>query len=326
MVVLLAVAALGDAIRERELRQAADRTRATLASGPPCFGAASRDPEQPCVNRQLRLMVVPTPLEAKETENAPCEIVGRGERLRVCRFGADGDEPPTVALIGDSHASAWRAPVDRVAEGRGLHGVSLTYTGCPFSTAVRDVPEPARGRCEQFRDEVFAWLEGQPQIRTVVTVALAGGSGVVADGGRSQEQAAADGYADAWRRLPDTVEQIVVIRDNPKAGKGTDECVQRAIDGKRPAGRGVRDPARRGPRPRSSGRGGVAGGRPARERRRPHRPLLRRRSLLPGHRRRAGAPRPGPHQSRVRRDARPGTGPGAASYTRVTCSPSAVSS
>lgn len=235
MAVLLAVAAVGDAIRERELRQAADRTRATLASGPPCFGAASRDPEQPCVNRQLELMVVPTPLEAKETENAPCEIVGRGERLRVCRFGAEGDDP-TVALIGDSHASAWRAPVDRVAQARGLQGVSLTYTGCPFSTAVRDVPEPARGRCEQFRDEVFAWLEGQPQIRTVVTVALAGGSGVVADGGRTQEQAAADGYADAWRRLPDTVEQIIVVRDNPKAGKGTDECVQRAIDAKRPAG------------------------------------------------------------------------------------------
>ncbi len=236
MIALLLVAAAGEHVRDRELRQAAERSEALLASGPPCFGAASRDPENPCVNPALATMVVPTPLEAKETTNAPCEVIGRGERLRVCRFGAEGDAQPTMALVGDSHASAWRAAVDRVAEARELAGVSLTYTGCPFSTAVRDVPEPARGRCEQFRDEVFAWLAGQPQIRTLVTVALAGGSGVVESPGRSQAQSAADGYADAWRRLPENIEEIVVVRDNPKAGKGTDECVQRAINAERPAG------------------------------------------------------------------------------------------
>lgn len=236
MVALLLVAAGGDALRERELREAAERTEATLNSGPPCFGAASRDPDDPCSNPELDLMVVPTPLEAKETENAPCEVVARGERLRVCQFGAVGEAAPTVALVGDSHAAAWRAPVERVARAGGVGGVSLTYSGCPFSTAVRDVPQPLRGRCEQFRDEVFAWLAGQPQIRTVITVALAGGSGVVEQDGRTQAESAVDGYIDAWRRLPDTVEQIVVVRDNPKAGKGTDECVQGAIDAGVPAG------------------------------------------------------------------------------------------
>src|SRR6478609_5348115 len=35
---------------------------------PRCFGAASRDPDQPCRNPRLRLMVVPTPRRARTLE------------------------------------------------------------------------------------------------------------------------------------------------------------------------------------------------------------------------------------------------------------------
>lgn len=236
MVAVLGLTVYGGIERKQQLRADAQRTQETLAGRPACFGAASRNPQEPCVNPALARMVVPTPLEAKETANAPCDIVDRGARLRVCRFGAPGAGAPTVALVGDSHASAWRAAVEVMAQRRGWRAVSLTYTGCPFSVAVRDVPEPARGRCQQFRREAFAWLQANPGISTVIAVSLAGGSGVVERDGMSQAEAAAAGYRGAWRRLPETVRNILVIRDNPKAGKGTDECVQRASDDGRPAG------------------------------------------------------------------------------------------
>jgi peptidoglycan/LPS O-acetylase OafA/YrhL len=236
MVAVLALTVYGDTERTQELRAAEERTKETLAGRPECFGAASRNPNWRCVNPALATMVVPTPLEAKETQNAPCDIVDRGARLRVCRFGAPGAGPPTVALVGDSHAAAWRAAVDELAKRRGWRAVSLTYTGCPLSVAVRDMPEPARGRCEQFRREAFAWLAANPEITTVITASLAGGSGVVTRAGESQAEAAAAGYRGAWDRLGDSVRHILVIRDNPKAGKGADECVQAAIDDGRPAG------------------------------------------------------------------------------------------
>lgn len=237
MLAVLILVGVGGELRDRELRADVAVTKQTIEGRPACFGAASRDTTRPCNNLALERMVVPTPLVAKATENAPCDIVDRGARLRVCRFGAPGPEPATVALVGDSHASAWRAAVDGVATRRGWRAVSLTYTGCPFSRAVRDVPQPARGRCEQFRREAFAWLRDHPEISTVVTVALAGGSGVVTEGGESQFAAAQQGYREAWRGLPDSVKHIVVIRDNPKAGAGADECVQDAVDAGRPAGR-----------------------------------------------------------------------------------------
>ena len=42
-----------------------------LALTPPCFGAASRDPENPCVNDALRTTVTPTVAESRALPNSP---------------------------------------------------------------------------------------------------------------------------------------------------------------------------------------------------------------------------------------------------------------
>jgi hypothetical protein len=71
-------------------------------------------------------------------------------------------------------------------------------------------------------------------VSTVVVSALSGGQGVVARG--DQFGATVRGYLGAWKRLPDTVKRVVVIRDNPKAGRDADACVERAMRAKKPAG------------------------------------------------------------------------------------------
>src|SRR5690242_20007705 len=48
---------------------AVKQPHARHSSQPRCFGAAARDPEQPCHNPRLRLMVVPTPRRAETLEN-----------------------------------------------------------------------------------------------------------------------------------------------------------------------------------------------------------------------------------------------------------------
>ena len=106
------------------------------ATGQKCFGAAARDPQHPCVNRGLRLAVVPSPAQARRDRNAPCTFIENRGLIHVCAFGvpaavAEG----TVALIGDSHASHWRAAVDVVARAKQWRGVSITQTSCPLSKA-----------------------------------------------------------------------------------------------------------------------------------------------------------------------------------------------
>ena len=196
-----------------------------LALTPPCFGAASRDPEHPCVNDALRMTVTPTVAEARALPNSPCRSIDPGSPV-VCRFGVP-DGPETFALVGDSHAGHWRAAFEYVAAAKGWSGLSITQTSCPLQTALRDLPEPRRTQCRRWKADVFAWFAVHPEVRTLFVAGLSGGSGVVAPRGTSRFEASVRGHLDAWAALPGR--RIVVVRDTPKFRGSTDVCVTRAL-------------------------------------------------------------------------------------------------
>ena len=195
---------------------------------PRCFGAASRNPRFRCVNPELRLTVIPTPDEALLTANAPCKIVSR-QLPYTCEFGVSAPVAErTVALIGDSHATHWRGALEVVAQARGWRGYSLTRAGCPLSLAPPDIDRARRASCTRWRASVFAWFGRHPKVRTVFVSQLAG-LGVRAPRGRNADEYEIQGFIRAWRRLPKTVREIVVLRDTPVARDSTPSCVQRAM-------------------------------------------------------------------------------------------------
>lgn len=198
------------------------------AATPACFGAASRDPLHPCHNASLRLAVVPTPAEARNVPNAPCGLT-LVAGLSVCAFGVAEGAATTVALVGDSHAADWRAAVEVVAQSERWHGVSLTHSSCPLSSATRDLPTPARHGCARWRRRVLSWFGRHPEVSTLFVSALSGGTGVVPDSGRSEFETAVHGYMRAWKALPASVGEIVVLRDTPKVRSDTDRCVEHAM-------------------------------------------------------------------------------------------------
>jgi hypothetical protein len=196
-----------------------------LALAPACFGAASRDAEQPCVNPALRTTVTPSPERARALPNSPCRSIAAGSPA-VCRFGA-AESPTTIGLVGDSHAGHWRAAFEYLAAQKGWSGVSLTRSSCPLQKALRDLREPRRSQCRRWKDDVFAWLTAHPEVQTVFVAGLSGGSGVVPRRGESRFEASVRGYADAWAALPGR--RIVVLRDTPRFEGDTDTCVDRAL-------------------------------------------------------------------------------------------------
>jgi hypothetical protein len=195
---------------------------------PPCFGAASRNPHYRCVNPELRLAVVPRPDEAVLTPNAPCRLVSQTLPY-TCAFGVNTPRVDrTIALIGDSHATHWRGALEVVAQARNWRGYSLTRAGCPLSTATPDVDRARRSSCARWRNAVFSWFRRHPGVRTVFVSQLAG-LGVRAPRGRNAREYEIRGFIDAWRRLPRTVREIVVLRDTPTVRESTPGCVQRAM-------------------------------------------------------------------------------------------------
>jgi SGNH domain (fused to AT3 domains) len=198
-------------------------------STPACFGAASHDSYRPCDNPDLRYDVIPSPAQARNGQNASCASIADEGPLRVCEFGAPGAEATgTIALLGDSHAAHWRAALEFAAEAQRWRGVSLTLSGCPYSTATRVLRNELRARCIRRNQAVPDWFERHPRIHTVFVSELSGARWRLPPSARSSVDAEANAYVGAWERLPRSVRQIVVIRDTPKAAPRTAGCVERA--------------------------------------------------------------------------------------------------
>jgi hypothetical protein len=207
------------------------------AARPRCFGAASRDAEHPCRNPRLQRVVRPSPRNAAITPNAPCTPFYRADELIVCRFGVPhADAVETVALVGDSHATHWRAAFEVVAQDRRWEGLSITHTACPFTKAVKLVGQPRRSQCRRFTRELIRWFRRHPDVRTIVLAELTSTKGVLTRPGQSVFDAEVAGYLAAWKALPRTVRHLVVIRDTPQIGSGTLGCVERAMARHLPAG------------------------------------------------------------------------------------------
>ena len=217
------------------ISHALERSAGSLR-GPACFGAAARDPLHRCNNPRLKLSVTPTVADAQITPNAPCTLIGGTRLMHICAFGV----PPakataSIALVGDSHASHWRAALEVVAQAKRWQGLSNTRSSCSFSTAVKAIRQPDRSQCIQWNHDVEHWFGMHPEVRTTFVAEVAG-EPVVVPSGRDMFAAEVTGYIDAWNALPRSVKHIIVIRDTPKVHGDTLDCVGRATPGTRRLG------------------------------------------------------------------------------------------
>ena len=187
----------------------------------PCFGAASRAPGQACENRRLRTSVTPPPSDAVWSPGSPCHPIAdplRSDVLRPCEFGdRDTDQPPALALIGDSHADHWRAAVDVAAQSRGWRAINMTRAGCSFSSEAYPTAALAPAVCHRHSNEAIAWLRAHPSVHTIITSSSAG------------RGLSASGYLAIWRRVPASVKRIFVLRDIPRMRVHTGDCVSAAL-------------------------------------------------------------------------------------------------
>ncbi len=201
-----------------------------------CFGAASRDPLRRCVNGKLRTAIVPPPEDAIFSQNSPCTPLSFEGVLGPCEFGVPaGSARGTVALVGDSHASHWRAALEVVAQRKRWRGVSITRSGCPLMFAVTQLKPARRAECIQWNGQVPEWFAKHPAIETVFVVAHFAGD-VVVPNGRTELDTKVAGFHAAWKALPPSVKRIVVIRDTPIVGFQANDCVRKARADKRNAG------------------------------------------------------------------------------------------
>jgi hypothetical protein len=195
-------------------------------AAPHCFGAAARDPVQPCANKTRS--VTPSPRDAPLIPGTRCTKQNAEDLVVPCAFGS---ATPSVqfALVGDSHAAHWRPTVTVMAKRLGWRGYALTLNSCGLTTVPRALPEPERSNCETWKGEIVDWLTRHPEITTLFLAQRTLGNADFPRGGRPPFATEVNGFADAWRRLPASLQHVYVIRDNPVSRLSTLPCVSRAI-------------------------------------------------------------------------------------------------
>jgi hypothetical protein len=211
-------------------------------SQPRCFGAAARDPLHPCANPSLRLRVTPTPSQALITPNLACEQPAVANEIEQCSYGVPVSQAvATVAVLGDSHGAHWRAAIDYVAKAEKWRVDEFAIPHCPFSQTQTNSGAAVAAWCPQWNQAVLAWLQQNPQVQTIFVSANARDP-IVTPPGQGGYATRVAGYVDEWKMLPASVQRIVVIRDDPIDVTDTFNCVQKAIDRRRPAGTACRLP------------------------------------------------------------------------------------
>ena len=234
--VLLGVTLALNGLKDRQSSDqlAADRL---LASNPRCLGAAARDPKnQPCVNPDLRNVVIPSPSSVKFQEvetganrNKALCINGleNQDGVLVCGLGVQPSRAKRqAALIGDSHAAQWRPAFSGLGKERDWYIASTTESGCDFTTVSQMRTPTSREDCARWKKRVPRWLAAHPKISTVFFSQVATG-----------DPEEIEPYKKAWLSLPASVKQVVIIRDNPKTAETGLDCVERAISRGQDAGK-----------------------------------------------------------------------------------------
>lgn len=196
-----------------------------------CFGAASEDPGRPCRNLRLAQVVYPAPPQARAAQvGEPCRSSFDRGLLRICFWGSDARHATrTVAIIGDSHASHWRAAMQDVVAAKRWRAISISRAGCPLTLAHPSFAAPGRGvSCEAWNQQVQRWVARHPSITAVFTGAHR--IRVIPPPGQSAAAARLAGFTHAWLRLiANGVRHVVVFRDTPRTTGAALRCVDDAI-------------------------------------------------------------------------------------------------
>ncbi|CAB4919232.1 unannotated protein [freshwater metagenome] len=229
MACVLFVVGVARADLTRQINRSHAAEAAVVKKLPRCFGAGARDPLNTCTTPAMVKKVVPSPGSAAGEKNAPCRAPKLTGRVLTCRFGVPyAKAKRLVLLVGDSHASMFRATLEVVARKRAWAGISITHTGCAFSKAEKTLAPREQTICRQWRRQTQAWIAAHPEVSVVFVAGISGGD-IIPTGSMSRQETAVEGYRAMWRALPAHVTDLVYLRDTPKASLSTLQCVEDAL-------------------------------------------------------------------------------------------------
>jgi peptidoglycan/LPS O-acetylase OafA/YrhL len=130
-----------------------------------------------------------------------------------------------IALIGDSHAAQFVAPMTDLSNKNSWQVVSFSKGACPFSFGLRTSNTVPPEACRNWVAAALEIIKTQG-FDLVITSQVSGVTWAAPDG-KNQEDYAKDGLVSIWRELNESNIPVLAIQDNPRPIKAVVQCIER---------------------------------------------------------------------------------------------------
>lgn len=138
-----------------------------------------------------------------------------------CDLGVDEDQATTtVAIVGDSHATAWFPAMDELGSQKRWHVKTYAKSSCPASTALRVLPsettDEAQRSCVEWNRKVNADIQANADISIIFTASYSTAYTFEAGAGNDLKDPAVDGFKETWRDWMAAGKTVVAFDDVPR--------------------------------------------------------------------------------------------------------------
>jgi peptidoglycan/LPS O-acetylase OafA/YrhL len=185
-----------------------------------CFGPSALSPGSRCDPPQGVGPLVPPPeVEASEPLYPGCMGEIKGTTVVTCVIGSKSVAPArVVAVVGDSHATAWLSAFNEIGVRENWRVVTYTKASCPFTAAMRtfDKPDGAEADCQEWVTSVTKALLESHEISYVFTASYSSAYTFESAVGTTFADPRVDGFAAKQSELAGAGLQVFVLSDVPR--------------------------------------------------------------------------------------------------------------
>ncbi|GAA3326487.1 acyltransferase family protein [Paeniglutamicibacter sulfureus] len=204
--------------------QSANLPRMDTAST--CYGAGTLEHAADCLPVASDFAPWPSAVAVSQQVRSPLFPGCETDTLQVaessCRLGKTTDPRLRVAVVGDSHASAWLPALVEIAEERDWELVTHIRSGCSPSVAALKGSEKLSGTAERLCTEsvraLGPRLAADRDIDAVIVAAQGNKRSWISSPGYEFADPATEGFTSLWQSWIDAGKTVAVIHEVPRLG------------------------------------------------------------------------------------------------------------
>ncbi|MDQ0092878.1 acyltransferase family protein [Paeniglutamicibacter psychrophenolicus] len=199
-----------------------------------CYGAGTMEHPADCLPVASDFAPYPSAVAVSQQVRAPLFPGCETDTLQVgessCRLGNTANPTLRVAVVGDSHASAWLPALAAIAKARDWELVTHIRSGCSPSVAALKDAQKLSGAAERLCTEsvraLGPGLAADPGIDAVIVAAQGNKRSWISSPGYEFKDPATEGFTRLWKQWTDAGKTVAVIGEVPRLGnKNVPTCV-----------------------------------------------------------------------------------------------------